>query len=85
MTKDALFTVPQVHPLTSFLRNHKTHIARLKETGTPEMLTVNGKAALVLLGVAAYQELLRRVERLEAVAVLEGPVSAPGDAGNSAF
>ncbi len=32
----------EIHPLTDFLRNHKAHVARLKETQAPEVLTVNG-------------------------------------------
>ena len=34
------------HPLTDFLRNHKAHVTRLKETHAPEVLTVNGTAEL---------------------------------------
>src|ERR1039458_8559472 len=34
----------EIHPLTDFLRNHKAHVTRLKETHAPEVLTVNGKA-----------------------------------------
>ena len=37
----------QIHPLTDFLRNHKAHLARLKETKTSEILTVNGRAEIV--------------------------------------
>ncbi len=39
----------QIHPMSDFLRNHKAHVARLKETRTPEVLTVNGRAEVVLL------------------------------------
>ena len=37
----------EIHPLTDFLRNHKAHVARPKETHAPEVLTVNGKAEVV--------------------------------------
>ena len=40
----------EIHPLTDFLRNHKAHVARLKESGTPEVLTVN-KNVLGAVGV----------------------------------
>ena len=38
----------EIHSLTGFLRNHKAHVTRLKETHAPEVLTVNGKAEVVV-------------------------------------
>lgn len=67
----------QIHPLTDFLRNHKAHVARLKETGTPEVLTVNGKAELVLQDAESYQLLLDRLHHMETLAAIrEGIASA---------
>ena len=37
-----------IHSLTDFQRNVKDHLKHLKETGRPEILTVNGKAAVVV-------------------------------------
>jgi PHD/YefM family antitoxin component YafN of YafNO toxin-antitoxin module len=54
-----------IHPLTGFLRDHKAHIERLAATGRPEVLTVNGKASVVIQDAAAYQKML------EALAVVE--------------
>jgi len=56
-----------IHSLTDFQRNAKEHIQRLKETGRPEVLTVNGKAEVVVQDAAAYQKLLELVDRLEAI------------------
>lgn len=53
-----------IHPLTGFLRDHKAHLERLAATGRPEVLTVNGKARVVIQDAASYQRLL---EALEAV------------------
>ena len=67
----------QIHPLTDFLRNHKAHLARLKETRTPEVLTVNGRAEVVVLDAESYQELLERLYHMETVAAIqEGIASA---------
>ena len=52
--------------LTGFQRNTKAHQARLKKTGQPAVLTVNGKAALVVLDAAAFQLLADKLERAEA-------------------
>ena len=46
---DTLTDTRELYSLTDFLRNHEAHIARLKETRTPEVLTVNGQAEVVLL------------------------------------
>jgi prevent-host-death family protein len=56
-----------IHSLTDFQRHAKEHIERLKETGRPEVLTVNGKAEVVVQDAAAYQRLLELVDRAEAI------------------
>lgn len=57
-----------IHALTDFLRNHKKHVNRLRRARTPEVLTINGKAALVVQDAGSYQELLDKIERAEALA-----------------
>lgn len=67
----------QIHPLTDFLRNHKAHVARLKETKTPEVLTVNGRAEVIIQDADSYQELLERLHHMETIsAIREGLASA---------
>src|SRR5262245_35084162 len=67
----------QIHALTDFLRHHKAHVARLKETKLPEVLTVNGRAEVVIQDAASYQELLDRLHHLETLAAIgEGLASA---------
>lgn len=56
-----------IYSLTDFQRHAKEHIARLKETGRPEVLTVNGRAELVVQDAASYQKLLDLLDRLEAL------------------
>lgn len=66
-----------IHSLTDFLRNHKSHVARLKETHAPEVLTVNGRAEVVVQDAASYQAMLDRFHHLETVAAIqEGMASA---------
>ncbi len=55
-----------IHSLTDFQRNVKAHLKHLKETGKPEILTVNGKAAVVVQDAESYQRLLDLVEQVEA-------------------
>ena len=51
--------------LTDFNRNTKAHLKRLKRTGRPELLTVNGKAEVVVQNASAYQRLLQLLEKLQ--------------------
>jgi len=51
--------------LTDFARNTKAHLRRLKRTGRAEILTVNGKAEVVIQNASAYQQLLEELEKLK--------------------
>ena len=65
-----------IRPLTDFKRNTAEFLARLKETGHPLVLTINGKAELVVQDARSYQRLLDLAERLETIqAVKEGLAS----------
>jgi PHD/YefM family antitoxin component YafN of YafNO toxin-antitoxin module len=59
-----------IRPLSDFQRNAKAHLRRLKRSGQPEVLTVNGRAAVVLQDPKAYQAMLDRMWRLEELAAL---------------
>lgn len=67
MLKTPSIDAREIHPLTDFLRNAKAHIAHLKETGAPEVLTVNGKAEVVVQDAASYQEMLDQLEKTELI------------------
>ncbi len=58
-----------IHSLTEFKRNTTEFLQRLKETKHPLVLTVNGKAELVVQDAESYQQLL---EAAELVATLKG-------------
>ncbi|MDD2325779.1 MAG: type II toxin-antitoxin system Phd/YefM family antitoxin [Alphaproteobacteria bacterium] len=55
----------EIHSFTDFLRNAKAYAKRLKKTGGPSVLTVNGKAELVVQDVKSYQALLSDLAELE--------------------
>ncbi len=66
-----------IHPLTDFKRNTPEFLRQLKETGAPVVLTINGKAELVVQDAASYQRLFELAERLETIqAVKESLASA---------
>ena len=58
-----------IHSLTDFKKNTSEFINQLKETGDPVVLTINGKAELVVQDAAAYQRLRQIAEEAR---VLEG-------------
>ena len=62
--------LPQnIHSLTDFLRHHKRHLQQLKRSRRPNVLTLNGKAEVVVQDASAYQEML---EAMEAAQVKQG-------------
>ena len=66
-----------IQPLTDFKRNTSDFLAQLKATGRPVILTINGKAEIVVQDARSYQRLLDLAERLETIqAVKEGIASA---------
>jgi prevent-host-death family protein len=58
-----------IHSLTDFKKNTSEFVEQLKQTGEPLVLTINGKAELVVQDAAAYQKLLQVAEEAR---VLEG-------------
>jgi PHD/YefM family antitoxin component YafN of YafNO toxin-antitoxin module len=62
------------------LRNHKAHVTRLKKTHAPEVLTVNGKAKIVIQDARSYQRMMERLQHMETIAAIqEGMASAERD------
>ena len=56
------------HALADFQQHARKHLRRLNKTGQPEVLTVNGKPAVVVQDARSYQRLLHTVEKAEAIA-----------------
>jgi PHD/YefM family antitoxin component YafN of YafNO toxin-antitoxin module len=70
MANGSMETMTMIRPedigsLTDFSRNTKAHLKRLKRTGRPELLTVNGKAEVVVQNASAYQRLIESLEKLK--------------------
>jgi PHD/YefM family antitoxin component YafN of YafNO toxin-antitoxin module len=62
-----------IDSLSNFKRKTSQFIQQLKATGQPVILTVNGKAELIVQDAKSYQKLLELVDRLEAIeAIREG-------------
>jgi hypothetical protein len=60
-----MIALEDIRSLTDFQRNTKAHLRRLKDTGRPEVLTVNGKAELIVQDAAAYEDMLDAIRGIQ--------------------
>jgi PHD/YefM family antitoxin component YafN of YafNO toxin-antitoxin module len=60
-----------INSLSNFKRNTPEFLRQLKETGHPVVLTINGKAELVVQDTASYQKLIELAERAERMEALQ--------------
>src|SRR5882724_8074259 len=56
-----------IHSLSEFKRNTSEFLERMRGSGHPVVLTIDGKAELVVQDALSYQKLLNRVDELEAL------------------
>lgn len=59
-----------IDSLSNFKRNTADFLRKLKKSGDPLVLTINGKAEVVVQDAASYQRLLEISERLETIDAL---------------
>ena len=56
-----------IQSLSTFKRDTAKVVRQLKKTGQPVVLTVNGKAELIVQDAESYQKLLDAKDRMEAI------------------
>ena len=56
-----------IHSLTNFKRNTNQMLEQIRRSGRPIVLTVNGKAEVVVQDADSYQALIDRLETIEAI------------------
>jgi prevent-host-death family protein len=59
-----------IYPLSDFQRNAREFVANLQESGQPIVLTVNGKATLVIQDADSYQALLDELEIQKSASII---------------
>jgi prevent-host-death family protein len=57
-----------ISPLTEFKRDSARMIARIKESGRPQILTVNGKPSVVVMDAGAWQDMQDQLDYAETIA-----------------
>jgi PHD/YefM family antitoxin component YafN of YafNO toxin-antitoxin module len=63
-----------INSLSNFKRNTPEFIKKLKQTGHPVVLTINGKAELVVQDTASYQKLIELADRAERMDALRSSI-----------
>ena len=61
-----------IRSLSEFKRNTPEFMKQLRSTGQPVVLTINGKAELVVQAAEGYQELLENISHEENVQFIKG-------------
>ena len=59
-----------IHSLSDFKRKTAKFMTQMKKTGHPVVLTINGKAEMVVQDAASYQRLLELAEQAEMIEFL---------------
>lgn len=60
-----MIALEDIRSLTDFQRNTKSHLKRLKNTGRPEVLTVNGKPELIVQDAAAFEDMIDAIRGIQ--------------------
>lgn len=65
-----------IDSLTNFKRNSANLVKRMKKSGQPVVLTVNGRPELVVQDAAAYQRWLELIDRAETIVAVRGSLAS---------
>ena len=57
-----------IHSLSDFKRNTTEFLEQMRGNGHPVVLTINGRAEMVVQDALSYQKMLDRMDELEALA-----------------
>ncbi|MEO8098975.1 MAG: type II toxin-antitoxin system Phd/YefM family antitoxin [Acidobacteriota bacterium] len=60
-----------IRSLSDFKRNTSEFLDQMRDTGHAFVLTINGKAEIVVQDAASYQSLLDRLDELESLAAVK--------------
>lgn len=71
-----MISLKNIQSLTSFKRNTVESVEQLKKNKSPLILTVNGKAELVVIRAEEYEEMLERLEQAETVKAIKTGIEA---------
>ncbi len=73
-----MISMNAIHPVSDFSRKPGEHIKRLQKTGEPEVLTVNGKAAVVIQDAKTYEKMAKLADYADSVMHLQKALTEEG-------
>ena len=73
-----MFQSSDIHTVTEFSRKPAEHIKRLTESKRPEILTVNGKAAVVVQDAETYEKMAALADYAESLQNIRQALSEQG-------
>ena len=73
-----MFQSSDIHTVTEFSRKPAEHIKRLTESKRPEILTVNGKAAVVVQDAETYEKMATLADYAESLQNIRQALSEQG-------
>jgi prevent-host-death family protein len=65
-----MISLKDIESLTAFKRNTTDYVKKIKKSGNPLVLTVNGKAEIVVQDAESYQRMLEVLDRAETIEAL---------------
>src|SRR5829696_6646175 len=68
--RTSMISLKDIESLTAFKRNTNEYVKKIKKSGNPLVLTVNGKAELVVQDAESYQRMLEVIDRAETIEAL---------------
>ena len=60
-----MIDLTEIRSLTEFVRHSKEYVGNIKRKKSPMVLTVNGKAELVIQDAESYQAMLKKLDYIE--------------------
>lgn len=73
-----MFHSSDIHTVTDFSRKPAEHIKRLNKSKRPEILTVNGKAAVVVQDAETYERMAQLADYAESIVNIRQALSEEG-------
>lgn len=73
-----MFNSSDIHTVTDFSRKPAEHIKRLRESKRPEILTVNGKAAVVVQDAESYERMAALADYADSILTIRKAMSEEG-------
>lgn len=70
-TDGSMIKIEDIHSLSDFQRNTREHIEHLTATGRPSVLTVHGRAEIVVQSAEGYQRLLDIAQNAAAIVAVQ--------------